>query len=123
MGDNAFAVSAVVVRAHLVVQSTENGGPLAELEVASFLQRHELPFDEGVVIGVCIGGDEGSPPVNGSPEPHKVLFAVRGEVLEPVVGVSEFGDFFLGDIHHLQCFILANRCFIPSGFHLLELAL
>jgi hypothetical protein len=95
LGTNTFTLGSIVISAWLSIDLGVDSVAFAELDLVSFLQGVELPADKAIIEGVHLSGDEGAAPVNKHAELLKVLHALRGEELEPVLGVLELGDLIL----------------------------
>ena len=65
----------VVVHAGLAILRRVNRVPLAKLDLARLLEGQEVPADEGIIVGVGVGGDESAPPVS--------LWRVEEEIVLP----------------------------------------
>jgi hypothetical protein len=87
-----------MVGARLAVPLGENRMPLAEFEVSAILQLIELPFNEGVVEGIRICGDEGTSPIGEDTELLQIQFPLRWEKLGPILSILEFRDLFIRDL-------------------------
>lgn len=53
-----------MVHARLPILGGEDGVPLSKLDLVPLLQSDKLPPHKGIVVGVGICGDEGTPPVH-----------------------------------------------------------
>ena len=92
----------------LSIELTENSVPLSRLDLSILLKVVELPPNEGVVVWVSLGGEEGPSPVSVDTESQKGLKALWWEEVQPVVRVNEFGDLFLRDVELLKDLVLGE---------------
>lgn len=60
----AFALSTIMIRTHLLIQWRIYGGSFTKFYVAFCFQEIKLPLDEGIVVRVKIGCDEGAGFIN-----------------------------------------------------------
>jgi len=57
-----------MVHTGLTILGTVDGIAFAELDLVQLVELIGLPADEGVIIRVCIGGQESTTPINTRPE-------------------------------------------------------
>jgi hypothetical protein len=125
---DTFTLGAVMVSARLSIQLREDRVSLSVNNFIVCLQVVELPFDERVIVGVLVRGDEGAAPINSQPEVLHVLAALWGEHVKPVVGILESGDRLIRETDLLQdlklgvrltnqffVFLLFLLCRLPRG--------
>ena len=84
-----------MIGAHLPIFGGVNRGSFSVLDIASLLEQGELPPDEGIVVGVDLGGDEGATVIDVDTEFLDMFSSQRREVSHPVVGVDEIWDLLL----------------------------
>ena len=80
--------------------------PLSKFYEAFLLQEGELPADEGIVVGVEVGCDEGPAVVAVQAESFDVVFSERWEILDPETGLTKFRYDLLWDFHLGQYLVL-----------------
>ena len=115
---DTLTLGSVVVGTWLSILLTENGISLAKLDLAILLQMVELPPNEGVIVGVPLGGVEGSAPVHMHSKLLESLHSSGWEEVQPVHGVGELGNFFLTDANLEQDLILSELHWVQWLFGL-----
>ena len=65
-----------------------------------------MPADEGIVVGVEVGCDEGPAVVAVQAESFDVVFSERWEILDPETGLTKFRYDLLWDFHLGQYLVL-----------------
>ena len=102
LGKDTLTLAAVVVHAGLAILDGVDGVALAELDLVELLETVHLPADKGIVVGVGVGGDELTAPVDTGTEVGEILLALGREELEPVLGVGELVNLLDGDTERLE---------------------
>ena len=103
---NAFTFRSIVISAGLVIKGREDGGSLAELELALFFQMSELPSDQRVIVGVLVSGDERSSEIRHNTESIQIDLSNGREIREPVMRAGEVLDFIVRDTAHSENAVL-----------------
>ena len=91
------------------------GSPLILDNLPQLLQCVELPLDKGVVVGVHVRGDEGSPPVDATAHGLDVTNSQGRKVVKPVGWDTEVGDLRLRDVTLLEDLVLRGPLPLLGG--------
>jgi hypothetical protein len=84
---HAFTRGSVVVSAGLTIFGRIHCQSFVLDNLASRLERGKLPTHEGIIVRVCLGGDERAAPVDSTAHELQVFLGNWGKVSEPVLWV------------------------------------
>ena len=102
LGKDTLTLATVVVHAGLAILDGVDGVALAELDLVELLETVHLPANESIVVGVGVGGDELTAPVDTGTEVGEILLALGREELEPVLGIGELVNLLDGNAERLE---------------------
>lgn len=123
LGNYSLSFSSVKISTHLFIFRRINKRPLSKFDESFLFEESKLPSYERIIVRIEICGDKWSAMVTMQAQLFDIFSSERWEVLDPEIGISKFGYYFLGEFHLAQNVILIDKIVILLDFHLFILFL
>ena len=89
-----FSRQSIVIQAWLTVLFRVDGVSFTKLDLTTVSQSVHLPSHESIKVGIGIGGDKTTSPVDSSTKRSNISLHQLREKFQPMVRVSKLGNFF-----------------------------